>query len=186
MPVSITLEQGARRAGAYRWAEARLFEILGGWVTSTPEQEAKLLLDRHSQHHAWRARQWWDRLPLLAGVDRDALVDAPSPDAAAAADALAGTEGTVARLAALYRVALPRLVAAYTVHRQQATPLSDGATLRTLDLVGRDAEGDWREGEVLLQGLIVDVSSAQVAASSAGRLEALVVAAAFRPGDRSG
>ena len=93
--------------------EGRLFEILGGWVASTDDVDAKLLLDRHSQHHAWRADQWWDRLPVLADVDRPALVAAPSPGIGAVAEALAALAGDVPRLAGAYRVALPRLVAAY-------------------------------------------------------------------------
>ena len=63
------LEDAARLAGSHRWIESRLFEILGGWVASTEEVHAKLLFDRHSQHHAWRAAQWWDRLPVSSGLD---------------------------------------------------------------------------------------------------------------------
>ena len=105
------LDEAARRAGGHRWVEARLFEILGGWVASTDEVDAKLLFDRHSQHHAWRADQWWDRLPVLADVDRPGLVVAPSPGVGALAGGLADLDGTIPRLAGAYRVALPRLVA---------------------------------------------------------------------------
>jgi hypothetical protein len=169
------LEEAARLAGGHRWVEGRLFEILGGWVATTADIDVKLLFDRHSQHHAWRADQWWDRLPQLADVERDAYVLAPSTGAAEAAAALAGLEGTVPRLAGAYRVALPRLAGAYQGHRSAANPASDGAAIRTLDLLLPDVTSDWREGEVLLQGLIVDRAAVEAATATAARIESLLV-----------
>ncbi|HEY3810453.1 MAG TPA: hypothetical protein VGL49_03380 [Acidimicrobiales bacterium] len=169
------MEEAARLAGGHRWVESRLFEILGGWVATTPEVDAKLLFDRHSQHHAWRAGQWWDRLPVLAGAERDAYVVAPSEGVAAAATDLGGLGGTVARLAGAYRVALPRLAGAYQGHRSAANPASDGAAIRTLDLLLPDVTGDWREGEVLLQGMLVDGAAVEAAAATVARLEGLLV-----------
>jgi len=177
----MTLGEAARLAGGHRWVEGRLFEILGGWVASTAEVDAKLLFDRHSQHHAWRADQWWDRLPLLADVDRDALVVAPSAAVADAVDALAEVAaarsevaGAVTRLAGVYRVALPRLARAYQRHRSQSSPASDGATIRTLDLLLPDVAADWREGEFLLQKLLVDEAAVETAAATVARLERLM------------
>jgi hypothetical protein len=171
----LLLEEAARRAGGHRWVEGRLFEILGGWVASTDDVDAKLLLDRHSQHHAWRADQWWDRLPVLADVDRHALVAAPSPRIFAVTEALAATAGDVPRLAGAYRVALPRLVAAYQEHRLLANPASDGAAIRTLDIVLADVIADWRHGEVLLQRLLNDDQQVVAAADTVANLERLLV-----------
>jgi hypothetical protein len=172
----LLLEEAARRAGGHRWVEARLFEILGGWVASTGEVDARLLFDRHSQHHAWRAGQWWDRLPVLADVDRPGLVVAPSPGVGALAGGLADLDGTIPRLAGAYRVALPRLVRAYAEHRQQANPASDGAAIRTLDILIPDVVADWRDGEVLLQELLVDPADVVMAADTVARLERLLLA----------
>jgi hypothetical protein len=171
----LLLEEAARWAGSHRWLELRLFEILGGWVASTEDTAAKLLFDRHSQHHAWRADQWWDRLPVLADVDRQALVVAPSPQMAVAADELAGLPGTVPRLAGGYRVALPRLAAAYQEHRLRTCAASDGAARRTLDIVLPDVSADWRDGEVLLQQLLTDENLAELAAATVARLEGMLV-----------
>jgi hypothetical protein len=171
----LLLDEGARWAGGHRWVESRLFEILGSWVPTTDDVDAKLLFDRHSQHHAWRAAQWWERLPVLADVDRDALVVAPSPQVAAAAEDLAAVEGTVARLAGAYRVALPRLAGAYHEHRLLANPASDEAAIRTLDLLLPDVGADWRHGEVLLQSLLVDAGLVQAAATTVARLEVVLV-----------
>jgi hypothetical protein len=171
----LLLEEAARRAGGHRWVEARLFEILGGWVASTADVEAKLLFDRHSQHHAWRADEWWDRLPVLADVDRHGLVMAPSPRVAALVGELPALGGTVARLAGAYRVALPRLVAAYQEHRWQTNPAGDGAAIRTLDLLLPDVVADWREGEVLLQRLLAGEADVAAAADTVARLERLLI-----------
>jgi hypothetical protein len=173
MPV--TLDEAARLAGGHRWAESRLFEILGSWVASTDDIEVKLLFDRHSQHHAWRADQWWDRLPVLAGVDREALVVAPSPAAAAAADTLGSADGVVDRLAGAYRVALPRLLGRYERHRTLVTPAADGAVIRTLDLLVPDVATDWRQGEVLLQDRIGSPGDVERAAATVARLERLLL-----------
>jgi hypothetical protein len=172
----LLLDEAARRAGGHRWIEARLFEILGGWVASTHDVEAQLMFDRHSQHHAWRADQWWDRLPVLADVDRHELVAASSAGVAAVTVALTSTAGDVPRLAGAYRVAMPRLVAAYQEHRLAANPASDAAALRTLDIVLPDVIADWRDGEVLLQQLLSDEERVIVASDTVGRLERLLVA----------
>ena len=151
-----------------------MFEILGGWVASTEDVTLKLMFDRHSQHHAWRAAQWWDRLPVLAEVERDSLVVAPAPAVTKAMDAVDGCTTAVGRLAAAYRFALPRMFAAYQHHRASASPVSDASSLRTLGHVGPDLAADWGEGEVSLQRLIRSEASADEAAATLGRLEGLL------------
>ena len=174
--MSTSLDESGRLAGGHCWSERRMFESLGGWVAATEEPAVKLMLDRHSQHHAWRAVQWWERLPVLAGVERDALVRAPSPVALRATDLVGGCTGTVTRLAAAYRFALPRMFGAYEQHRAMASPVSDGSALRTLGLVGPDLASDWAEGEVSLQSLIRSDAAAQQAADIVARLEGVAAA----------
>jgi hypothetical protein len=175
--VPTSLATSARLAGAHRWAEARLFEILGGWVPSTADAEVKLLFDRHSQHHAWRAAQWLDRLPVLADMDREAL-SAPAAGAAAAFERLASFDTPVARMAGAYRVTLPRLWAAYERHRAQASTVADSATLRTLAVVSDDLASDWHEGEAALQNLICEASAARQAAEATLAVEEMLAAGA--------
>ena len=111
------------------------------------------MLDRHSLHHAWRAQQWRDRLPVLADVDRDALCTPPTAAWDAAFGAMGRLEPTGHRLAAAYRVVIPRLHSRYHDHRAVANGIADGATQRTLDIVAPDVAGDWQEGERILQRL---------------------------------
>jgi hypothetical protein len=171
----VLLDEASRLIGGHEWSESRLFETLGGWVSSTDEPEIKLLFDRHSQHHAWRAQQWWDRLPVLADVERQRLIQPPTPAAAAAATALAQLDGSVARMAGVYRVALPRLFAAYHHHRLRADPASDASAIRTLALLMPDVAGDWREGEVLLQLLLHDPTSVDRAAAAVASVERMLL-----------
>jgi hypothetical protein len=170
------LEDSSRLVGAHCWVERRLFEIAGSWVATTPEVEAKLMLDRHSQHHAWRARQWWDRLPVLDDVDRDQLVAPTGAAVAEVMSALSGLEGTVARLAGLYRVALARVHASYRAHQALVSEVSDGSVLRTLKITGRDVLNDWSEGEARLQSLLGERPAVDEAAAAVTRLERMLAA----------
>jgi hypothetical protein len=169
--LATSLEESARRSGSHRWAETRLYEALGRWAATTPDADARLMLDRHSHHAAWRAAQWWDRLPVLADVDREALSSAPSQPVLEVADRMAGLEGTVSRLAAAYRVVLPRIWAGYERHRRAASEPGDGSVLRTLAIVATDLAADWREGEMALQGLVRDEAAVSAAAAIVQDLE---------------
>ncbi len=172
--MTLTLEESARRAGAHQWAETRLFEVLGGWVATTEQPEARLLLDRHSRHCSWRAGEWWERLPVLADLDRPALCRPPTTGAAQAVEAMDRLEGTVARLAGAYRFALPRLLTAYQDHLRllgPSGPVADGSTLRTLGMTAADVASDWREGEAALQDLVRTRASIRVAADAVAAME---------------
>lgn len=170
----LTLEESAARLGGFRWTEMRLFELLGGWVGSVEDLALKASLDRHSQHAAWRAAQWWDRLPVLASVERADLVQAPSAAVSAAVGELGTTEGVVPRLAGAYRVLIPRLAVGYRDHRGLMSTVADGPVLRTLGQVLPDLIDDWLAGEALLQHLLVDPPTVDLAAASVARLEAVL------------
>jgi hypothetical protein len=171
--VDLDLESATRLVAGHCWVESRMFEIVGSWVTSTDEVSVKLMLDRHSRHHAWRAGQWWDRLPELADVDRDAVVEAAANRWATPLSEVEAMDTTVARLAAAYRSALPRLCLEYARHRASASPVRDGSTLWTLGIVGADAAADWAEGEGALQGLLTDRAAVDRASQAARDVELL-------------
>jgi hypothetical protein len=171
--VALTLDESARLAGGHCWLERRLFELLGGFVEPTPEPAAKLLFDRHSGHHAWRAGQWWDRLPVLDDVDRVSLVAADPAWRPEVLQALAAAEATVGRLAGAYRFALPRLWTRYARHLSLTTEVADSSSIRTLRMAMADVEADWREGEALLQGLLQDPDLIRIAADTVAALEAM-------------
>lgn len=171
----MNLDEAGRRAGAHAWFERRCFEVLGGWVTSVAEPGVKVMIDRHSAHSAWRHQQWLQRLPVMAGADHDALARAPDHGAERLLDRLAGTEGTVDRLAGAYRVLLPRMAAAYRTHLGAASVLADASARRTLNMALDDLVSDWVEGESRLQTLLVDGAAVDDAAACVSRLEILLV-----------
>jgi hypothetical protein len=182
----LTLQESAAKLGAFCWTERRLFESLGASVGVLKHTEAKLMVDRHAAHAAWRGQQWWDRLPVLATVDRDGLVVAESPGADALYRHLCpsritdspGAEewrGAVAFLAGMYRVALPRLGAGYAAYRALTSPISDAPARRTLSQVEADLEVDRAEGESFVHSLLNSVSAIDEAAGAVARLERMLL-----------
>ena len=57
----------------------------------------------------------------------------------------------------------------------RADPTSDGAAIRTLDLLLPDVAADWREGEVLLQGLLHEPSELEAASGAVARIEGMLL-----------
>src|SRR6476646_3320468 len=80
LPGLFTVEESARRVGNYKWAEMRLFEVLGGWVATVPELDVKLVLGRHTYHHAWHSELWHKRLPELREMNQERLTLPPNPE----------------------------------------------------------------------------------------------------------
>lgn len=181
----LTLDESGRRVARHHWVETRMFALVGAWVASTPETEPKLLFDRHSLHHSWRAKQWYDRLPVLADVDRDELVDSQGAPLLRAFDFVAALGSTLERMACAYRVLLPRLAVAYERHRLLCGEVSDSSVRRTLTIVSRDLRADWLEGETVLQGLLdAELEAAHGQAATAARAaEAATSLEAFLVGD---
>ena len=170
-----TLLDAARVVGGYVWLEERLFEILGGWVSEVAEPEAKLRLAADSQHHAWHAALWRERLPALREIDGDELVAPGRPALVAVVAALRASPTTVEKLAGVYRVVLPHQAALYQRHLDTASAVTDGPTIRALQLVLADELADWRGGEFLLQQMLGSVVGVQRAAAHQGHLEALLI-----------
>jgi hypothetical protein len=169
--------EAAETIGHHVWFERRGYEILGSWTADIADGAVKAMVDRHAQHCAWRAGQGWERLPVLAQVDRDDLVVAPSTPAAAMVEALGRLRAPVGRVAGAYRVALPRLAARYRRHLGRTSPVADGPTVRTLRMLLADVEVDWREGEASLHGLLATPSETYAAGYTVARLEAILVGA---------
>jgi hypothetical protein len=180
LPLSFGIAETARHIGHYRWVELQIFEALGHWLTITPEHEIKLQLAIHSNHHAWHAELWEQRLPVLREPTPNELVVPANPEMVEFVTAMAAPtepEQTLERLVGMYRVLLPRCVAAYTFHLNNTSRVTDASTARALELVLRDDVGQWSDGEMMIQSLLR--SDAHVARASAhqARLETLMVQA---------
>jgi hypothetical protein len=192
--VPLTLQDSARRAGHYTWAERRLFEVLGSWIGGVAEPAVKVHLSAHSRHHAWHADLWHDRLPALHDLDPERLVVAANDELVAFMAAMAEPDApdpTVERLVGVYRVLIPHLVVAYTRHLGAASAVTDGPTIRVLKLVLNDEMEAWRDGELLIQSLVDSPAAVDRATGHAARLHKMLLAAGGvagpgGPGPRSG
>jgi hypothetical protein len=197
----LRLGETAALVGEYRWIENALYGLLGEWVTDTPVAAVQVHLDGQSMRHSWHAELWSERLPVLAGADPDGLT-VPSAPSAALFAALSGAHlptdvpgsswppagevpdrpGALPRLAAIYRIVLPRLVVSYQRHLRVANAITDGPVARALQLVLNDEIQDWQAGERLVQRLVTRPHDVAAVYEFLLRLESLVVAAGARSG----
>jgi hypothetical protein len=86
-------------------------------------------------------------------------------------------ELTIEKLVGVYRVFVPRFIAAYTFQLEQTNALTDASTARALTFILQDELADWREGERLLQTLIRTPEQVGRATAHQGELERLMVTA---------
>ena len=180
LPGLFGVVETARRVGNYKWIEMRLFEALGGWVATVPELDVKLVLGRQCYHHAWHAELWNKRLPELREMKTERLTLPPNDEMIAFVDALREPEApelTVEKLVGVYRVLLPRMIAAYTYHQNASSKITDAPTIRSLGFILQDELDDWRDGEMMLQSLIETPEELQRAIDHQAKLQRLLLAA---------
>jgi len=172
-------EESARRVGNYKWAEMRLFEVLGGWVATIPELDVKLVLGRHTYHHAWHAELWHKRLPELREMNPERLTVPPNDEFVTFMDAIREPEApehTIEKLVGVYRVLIPRFIAAYTYHLNGTSRITDAPTIRSLTFILQDEFEDWRDGEMLIQSLLDTPEKVERAGRRQQELEQLALA----------
>ncbi len=177
MVPALSLEQSARRMGAYRWIEERLFEALGAWSALVPEPEVKARLAAEAREHAWHAELWHERLPTAGDMTPDGLTEPASGAVATLATALVDSEAehqTIEKLVGTYRVLLPRLITDYSEHLGATSALSDGPIVRALRLALRDELEAWSRGEALVQSLLRSEEQVVRAAERQARLESIL------------
>ena len=180
LPGLFTVAEAARRVGNYKWVEMRLFEALGGWVATVPELDVKLVLGRHCYHHAWHAELWDKRLPELREMNTERLTVPANEAVERFMDAVREPEApehTIEKLVGVYRVLLPRKIAAYTYHLNATSRITDAPTMRSLTFALQDEFDDWREGEMLIQSLLSGPSELERAAARQRELEAVIAEA---------
>lgn len=156
---SLDQHSAGRLIGAYRWTERQLFTLLGGWASTVSETGVKMFLDQQSFEYAWHAELWTDRLPDHRGLTPAGLTAPANPGVALMFRQLtdeSSSSSTVAKLTAVYRVILPRLITTYSAHLNQANGSGNDPTQRALRLILADELTAWRVGETHLQSLLVD------------------------------
>jgi len=180
LPGLFTVAESARRVGNYKWIEMRLFEALGGWVATVPELDVKLVLGRHCYHHAWHSELWDKRLPELREMKTERLTQPANELVERFIDAVREPEApelTIEKLVGVYRVLLPRKIAAYTYHLNATSRITDAPTMRSLNFILQDELDDWREGEMLIQSLLAGRDELERAGERQQALETLIAEA---------
>lgn len=153
------------RLGRYKWLEMAQFEVLGTWVAIVDDPVKARRLAHDCSTHEFHARLWRRRLIELGCLRPEEVTAAPSTEVASLFNSLAGELTVAERLVGLYRVVVPGLVAAWTVHRDHLQAVfgsnsghpglhPDLATARLLDIRIAHGLDQWRRGEVLLQSTL--------------------------------
>jgi hypothetical protein len=168
-------DESARLCGNYRYAAERMTRILAGWIALTPELSAKLLLGRHVWDNAQHADAWGKRLPELRA---HAQQSEPANDAFAAfMDAIEVPEApgdTVLRLAGIYRVLKPHLLAVYVKHLESANPIYEPPTCRILSRCIEDERRHIEAGETIIRHLAASAEMRDRAAAWQARLAGML------------
>jgi hypothetical protein len=138
----LTIDESARLLGHLRWLEERLFEVLGGWVRTTADPDTKLLLARHSAHHAWHAELLAKCLPDTRDHDPAALTAPAGAEWATLVDELRALDTDPARVVAVYEVVQPALIRSYEGFLAGASPVRDAAGIRWVGIVLTDERAD--------------------------------------------
>ena len=127
-----TIGELAERCGHYCWVEHRLFELAGAWAGEDSQPAIRVFLSAFSRQHGLLATEWYERLPVRAGVDRAALVLPPPGGLEGVLDGLSAEPDLKARLAGLTGVVLPQLIATYDGHLAEASPVREGTVMALL------------------------------------------------------
>ncbi len=146
------------RLGAYTWFEARLFEIIGGWIQGTRELNAKLLLGVEAPKHAWHAELFEGLISEVPGFTASERIGPPSSAFERFVDELGSPltpEQTIERLVGIYRVAIPMLFETYTADLAALSPMSNGPLIRVLKLVLADLDESRTIGEDGIVSLLI-------------------------------
>jgi hypothetical protein len=171
-------DDSARLCRNYRYACERMTRIMAGWIALTPELSAKLLLGRHVWDNAQHTDAWGRRLPELRAHAQES---APPNDAFVAfMDAIEAPEEpgrTAERLAGIYRVLKPHLLAVYEEHRRHANPVYEPPTCRILERCIEDERRHIAAGDTIIRHLAALPDSQSRVAAWQARLESLLGAA---------
>ncbi len=171
-------DDSARLCRNYRYACERMTRIMAGWIALTPELSAKLLLGRHVWDNAQHTDAWGRRLPELRAHAQESAP--PNDDFVAFMDAIEAPEErgrTAERLAGIYRVLKPHLLAVYEEHRRHANPVYEPPTCRILERCIEDERRHIAAGDTIIRHLAAIPESQSRVAAWQAKLESLLGAA---------
>lgn len=149
--MNLNVKERGEHVATFRWIEVRVMEMLGAWIPSTPEMEAKLVLGTHiwdiAQHaDSFGKRTHELRLPLQHSIE-------PSAEYVRFLGDLAATTETSKRIAGFYGCVLPALDRMFRDYLARVDPLLDGPTVRILERITADIARMRAEGKALREEL---------------------------------
>ncbi len=154
----------ARRIRAFAWIEQRLFEVVGGWVSSEADAMLRVLFDTESRVHGRNSLLWRDEMPPEGSLralaeqsssseDQNALVAPGFVAVMNRMEADAQDAGVVSygHLGILCEVILPRLLLTYRVHMAGLSPVADGSFARSASIAYDDIIDVWHAANLTLE-----------------------------------
>lgn len=172
-PRSIPSDESARRIRTFAAVEERLAGLLDRFAGVIDEPHAKATLARHARQHAWHVGIFRDALEDSAG---DTAID--DPGVAAFLDAVgepADAASTIEFLTGVYRVLIPRKIAAYTYFMRALGGDANDSDARWFEFMLKDEFDSLRDGELLLQSLLTAPGAVERSARRRAQLEARMV-----------
>src|SRR5712675_2494038 len=161
----------------YRYAEERMMRMMAGWIALTPELAVKLEMAKQVYDDALHTDALGKRLPELRAQPQ---VSRPPNEAFVtfmnAIEDKEQWEDTIERMAGIYRVLKPHLVAHYSAHVTAANPVYEPPTLRILAHLVDDEKRHIERGLVLIDNLLDTPEKHRRAASWHAQLEELLAA----------
>ena len=147
--VGYSVEENVARFLRYAWIEKRAMEVGLYWLASTPEWEVKEALGLHLSLDADHAAD----IRVRVGEMRNPVprMDVcPDPAIDRFFDELLTAQDTVEKIAGLYGVLKPALLAAYRTHYEKSNPVIDHPTRRMIKhiLVDEAEIMEWGVGAV--------------------------------------
>jgi hypothetical protein len=178
-PRIVSPEESARRVRAFAAVEEKASQLLDAFAGSMAEDHAQATLARHARHHAFHAELLRERVADASGSKGDAPDDA---DLAAFLDAVGepkGADSAIELLTGVYRVLLPRAITAYTYFLTALGSDASDADQRWYEMILKDSFDSIRDGELLLQSLLLQAGEdgVQRSADRKAELEKLMVKA---------
>jgi hypothetical protein len=136
-----TIDAQARLLGHAVWLEQRCFEVLGGWIRSTPEPAEKLAFAAQSHHHGTHAQLLEPLLPSTRDHDPATFVAPLDDEWPRRLAEAAAAEATDDRTAAA-RTLLDAVIASHESALAAMTPVADAPAMRALRAVVTDERED--------------------------------------------
>ena len=173
-PRVLSAEEGARRVRIFRQVEARQAQLFEQWAALVTEPHLQTSLKRHARHAEWHAFLWHNAVADSDGNESE------DPEVTAFLDAVAATQGvdqTVEFLTGMYRVLIPRKIAAYTYYQRAIGTEDSDADWRWIDFILKDEFDAIRDGELSLQSLLAGDAEVERSANRKAELELMMLKA---------